>query len=72
MFFTSGTTGANKGVLLSQRNIAYDIVAASSLFKPNGNVLAMLPFHHSFGLITGILKAFNYRCPIFINSSLRK
>lgn len=71
MFFTSGTTGANKGVLLSQRNIAYDIVAASSLFEPNGNVLAMLPFHHSFGLITGILKAFNYRCPIFINSSLR-
>lgn len=71
MFFTSGTTGANKGVLLSQRNVCYDVVAACSLFEPNGNVLAMLPFHHSFGLITGILKPFYYRCPIFINSSLR-
>lgn len=71
MFFTSGTTGANKGVLLSQRNITADIVGACSLFKLSGNVLAVLPFHHSFGLITGILKPFYYGYPIFINSSLR-
>ena len=32
IFFTSGTTGANKGVMLSQKNIACNIYQASSIF----------------------------------------
>lgn len=31
----------------------------------------MLPFHHAFGLITAVLKTFNYEKTIFINSSLK-
>lgn len=71
IFFTSGTTGFNKAVCLSQENICFDIWSLASLFKPNGGVYAVLPFHHSFGLVTGILKPFYYHVPIFINSSLK-
>lgn len=71
IFFTSGTTGFNKAVCLSEENICFDIWSLASLFKPNGGVFAVLPFHHSFGLITGILKPFYYHVPIFINSSLK-
>lgn len=71
IFFTSGTTGANKAVVLSQKNMARDIYGASSLFKPDGTVVSVLPFHHAFGLITGILKPFYYGKEVFLNSSLK-
>lgn len=71
LFFTSGTTGANKCVMLSEENILSDIYGACSIFKPNGDVFACLPFHHAFGLITSILKPFFYNETIFINNSLK-
>ena len=71
LFFTSGTTGMNKAVMLSQKNIASDIYGASSLFKPNGSVISILPYHHAFGFITGVLKPFYYGKEVFINSSLK-
>lgn len=71
IFFTSGTTGANKGVMLNEKNILSDIYGASSLFKPDGLVFSCLPFHHAFGLITSILKPFYYGVPVFLNHSLK-
>ncbi len=71
IFFTSGTTGPNKGVVLSQKNIASNIYGASSLFKPDGSVVSVLPYHHAFGLITSVLKPFYYGKEVFINSSLK-
>lgn len=71
LFFTSGTTGANKCVVLSQKNMAYDIYAAASLYKPSGNVVSVLPFHHAFGLVTSVLKPIYYGKEVFINSSLK-
>lgn len=71
IFFTSGTTGANKGVVLSQKNICFDLYAASSIFKPGGSAFNPLPFHHAFGLITGILKPIYYGVEVFINKSLK-
>lgn len=71
IFFTSGTTGANKGVVLSEKNITADIYGASSLYKPAGNTVSILPFHHSFGLVTAILMPFYYGCQTYICSSLK-
>lgn len=71
IFFTSGTVGANKAVMLSQRNIANNIYASSSLFKLEGTVLSCLPYHHAFGLITSVLAPFYYHYPVYINSSLK-
>lgn len=71
IFFTSGTTGDSKGVMLSEENILSDIYAASCLFKPGGLVFSVLPFHHAFGLITSVLKPFYYGVPVFLNHSLK-
>ena len=71
IFFTSGTTGANKGVVLSQNNMASDIYGASSLFVPNGSLVSFLPFHHTFGFITSILMAIYYGTEVFICSTLK-
>ncbi len=71
IFFTSGTSGLSKAVMLSQWNIARDISLTSHLFiPPEGAVMAVLPFNHAFGLITAVWKPFNYQRPVFINSSL--
>lgn len=72
IFFTSGTTGANKGVVLSEKNITADIYGASSLFKPYGATVSILPFHHSFGFVTAILKPTYYGVETYICSSLKK
>lgn len=71
IFFTSGTSGESKGVMLSQWNMMSDINMACKNFKPEGTVLCVLPFHHAFGLITAALKLYNYEQVVFINSSLR-
>ena len=72
IFFTSGTTGANKGVMLSQKNIACNIYQASSIFKPDiGSTVSILPYHHEFGLITAVFKPFYYGMEIYINYSLK-
>ena len=71
IFFTSGTTGLPKGVMLSQKNMAADINAASKNYYHEGVGMSPLPMHHSFGLIVGILMVFNYRTPCFINQNIR-
>lgn len=71
IFFTSGTTGNCKGVMFSHKIIASDINFACKNFKLEGNTLAVLPFHHTFGLITAVFKPFHYGYPTFINKSLK-
>ncbi len=71
IFFTSGTTGANKAVVLTPKNMARDIYGASSLFEPHGKVVSLLPFHHAFGFVTGILMPFYYGAEVYLNSSLK-
>ena len=71
ILFTSGTSGVSKGVELTNRNIAFEITHTSQLFEPKGGVLAVLPFHHAFGLVVGILMVINYGYPIYINKSLK-
>lgn len=72
IFFTSGTTGNCKGVMLSQKNMATDINSACKNFFLSGDTVAVLPFHHTFGLITAIFKPFNYRHKVFLNKSLKR
>ena len=67
ILFTSGTSGKSKGVELTNHNIAFELNRTCQLYKPSGNVLAILPFHHAFGLIVGIFMAVNYEEPIYIN-----
>lgn len=71
IFYTSGTSGKSKGVMLSQENMMADINFACKNFFLSGDTLAVLPFHHAFGLLTSVFAPFNYEHTVFINSSLK-
>lgn len=71
IFFTSGTSGAAKGVCLSQRNLTSEITQASRMVELSGNTVSFLPFHHAFGLVEGILAAFHYGYEIYLNQSIK-
>ncbi|MBR1507989.1 MAG: AMP-binding protein [Eubacterium sp.] len=73
IFFTSGTSGKSKGVILSHKNIVSEINEASAMFDPEGrSTLVVLPFHHTFGLNVATLMAFNYGVTVFLNKSLKR
>lgn len=67
LLFTSGTTSASKGVMLTQRNIVENIYSMKCVetFYPSDVNLAFLPYHHTFGstgqlimLASGVATAF--------------
>lgn len=73
IIFTSGTSGKSKGVMLSHGNVASEIYETSRMFTPEGNsTLAILPFHHAFGINVAVLMAYNYGVSVFINKSLKR
>ena len=68
LLFTSGTTSKPKGVMLSQKNICYNVEATAKLAKmyPDDVLLSFLPLHHTFectitflyGFYSGVTVAF--------------
>ncbi len=66
IIFTSGTLGRAKGVMLSQRNIASNLVAMVSMFGifPSDSFLSVLPLHHTYECTCGML------CPIYGGASV--
>ena len=72
ILFTSGTSGVSKGVELTNRNIEFEINNTCKLFKLGGPVVAVLPFHHAFGLIVAVMMSIFYGVPVYINKSLKK
>ena len=57
LIFTSGTTGTSKGVMLSQRNICYNLENLAKLVKivPEDTALSVLPLHHVYECTAGFL-----------------
>jgi acyl-[acyl-carrier-protein]-phospholipid O-acyltransferase/long-chain-fatty-acid--[acyl-carrier-protein] ligase len=75
VLFTSGSFGAPRGVVLSQRNLVSNVaqVAAHIDLDPNWVMFNPLPTFHCFGLTGGVLlpiltgmKAFEYPSPLHI------
>jgi len=66
IIFTSGSLGRAKGVMLSQGNIASNIVAMTSMLfiYPEDRFLSVLPMHHSYECTCGML------CPIYSGASV--
>lgn len=72
MMYTSGTTGALKGVLLTHDNILSQRRAVAALWSlsPADRFLSYLPWHHSFGGIFEKYAALYNGATIFIDDSL--
>ena len=70
--FTSGTSGANKGVLLSHHNLCSDIKASLLLagVDERDDILAVLPPHHAFQLVTGLLTPYYAGMSIYFGKGL--
>jgi long-chain acyl-CoA synthetase len=65
--FTSGTTGKNKAVMLTHKNLCANLflsVTALDGDEDNHATLAVLPVHHMFQLTTGI------QCPIYVGATI--
>jgi len=66
IIFTSGSLGRAKGVMLSQKNLATNLVDMLSMLMmyPEDRFLSVLPIHHTYECTCGML------CPIFAGSSV--
>ncbi len=66
IIFTSGSLGRAKGVMLSQRNLATNLVDMVSMMfiYPEDRFLSVLPMHHTYECTCGMM------CPIYCGSSV--
>lgn len=67
LLFTSGTTSASKAVMLSQNNITSNAYAMSlwEKFYETDINMALLPFHHTFGMMQMMLFLSIGMCNVF-------
>ena len=70
--YTSGTTGKSKGVMLTHGNIATNTVATCQNVLIEGPTVLLLPLHHTFGLVAGVMCVLFYGYSVYINSSLKR
>ena len=66
IIFTSGSLGRAKGVMLSQRNLAENLMAMVKLIRitSEDRFLGVLPIHHTYACTCGFL------CPIYTGASI--
>lgn len=66
IIFTSGSLGRAKGVMLSQKNLASNLMSMTSLIKitKEDRFLSVLPIHHTYECTCGFL------CPLYMGSSV--
>ncbi|NET31667.1 MAG: fatty acyl-AMP ligase, partial [Cyanothece sp. SIO1E1] len=66
--YTSGSTGAPKGVMLSHGNLLHNLAVINQCFEdtPNSRGVSWLPPYHDMGLIGGILQPIYVGAPMIL------
>ena len=73
LLFTSGTTSKAKGVMLSNRNLAQNINAASAYvdLRADDRLMSVLPLHHTYESSIGFLYPFAMGASVSICQGLK-
>ncbi len=70
LVYTSGTTGDPKGVMLSEHNLVSMVYYGMQVSKPETTELAVLPFHHTYEAVPGVLVSLHKHNTMCINQKL--
>lgn len=73
LLFTSGTTGVSKGVMLSHKNICFNLMEMCQMtyIGPEDVFLSVLPLHHAYECTCGFLCQIYRGCTIAYCEGLR-
>ncbi len=71
LVYTSGTTGTAKGVMLSLHNLVSCVYYGLQISTVYETCLSVLPYHHTYEAVCGILVSLHHHSTICINDSLR-
>ncbi len=70
LVYTSGTTGIAKGVMLSEENLVCEVYHGLQVADILTRGLSVLPYHHTYELVVGILVYLHRHATTCINESL--
>ena len=71
LVYTSGTTGNAKGVMLSEHNLRSCVYFGLQVSTVYTTCLSVLPYHHTYEAVAGLLVALHHHCTICINDNLK-
>jgi len=72
LVYTSGTTGIAKGVMLSEHNLVSSVYYGLQVSTVFDSCLSVLPYHHTYEAVSGILVSLHHHSTICINDSLKE
>lgn len=71
LVYTSGTTGTSKGVMLSLHNLVSSVYYGLQISTVYTTCLSVLPYHHTYEAVCGLLVSLHHHSTICVNDSLR-
>ncbi|MBQ3858910.1 MAG: AMP-binding protein [Clostridia bacterium] len=69
--YTSGTTGMAKGVMLTEHNLISIVYYGLQVSTVYSTCLSVLPYHHTYEAVAGLLVSLHHHSTICINENLQ-